>query len=140
MSQEKLQGQCLCGEVKLVTETAANTIEACHCDMCRKWGGGPLLAIECGSEVVIEGEQNIGVFNSSEWAERAFCQQCGTHLYYRIKQANHYVVPVGLFDNVGEMELVKEIFIDQKPTYYCFANDTKKMTGAEVFAQYAPAK
>ncbi len=32
----------------------------------------------------------------------------------------------------------KQIFIDEKPSFYCFANETNKMTGAEVFAKYAP--
>ncbi len=32
-----------------------------------------------------------------------------------------------------------QVFIDQKPAYYEFANQTKNMTGAELFAMYAPA-
>jgi hypothetical protein len=32
----------------------------------------------------------------------------------------------------------RQIFIDEKPEYYSFANETKNMTGAEVFAQFAP--
>ena len=31
-----------------------------------------------------------------------------------------------------------QIFIDEKPAYYDFANKTHNMTGAEVFAAFAP--
>ena len=33
-----------------------------------------------------------------------------------------------------------QIFIDEKPAYYDFANKTKNMTGAEVFAAFAPRR
>jgi hypothetical protein len=36
------------------------------------------------------------------------------------------------------MVLTSQIFIDEKPAYYTFANQTKTMTGAEVFAMFAP--
>jgi len=33
---------------------------------CRRWGGGPLLAVRCGSDVTIEGAGAVGVFDSSQ--------------------------------------------------------------------------
>ena len=78
------------------------------------------------------------VFDSSPWAQRGFCKHCGTHLFYRLKEAQHYHLPVGLFDEAPEFSFDQQIFIDEKPAYYRFANDTRNMTGAEVFALYAP--
>lgn len=131
-------GSCLCGAVKLTVRNPGTSIGACHCDMCRKWGGGPLLAVECGSDVTLEGEDNITLYNSSAWAERGFCKHCGTHLFYRLKETRQYHVPAGLFDNEPELTLGLQIFIDEKPPYYRFANETPALTGAEVFAMYAP--
>ena len=34
--------------------------------------------------------------------------------------------------------LEHQVFIDEKPDYYSFANETKNMTGAEIFAQFVP--
>mgnify|MGYP000675211619 CR=1 FL=1 len=34
------------------------------------------------------------------------------------------------------LKIIHQIFIDEKPAYYCFANETHNMTGAEVFAQF----
>jgi hypothetical protein len=132
------KGSCLCKSVSISTTNRSNLMAACHCNMCRKWGGGAFLAIECGSNVSFEGEENIGVYQSSEWAERGFCQKCGTHLFYKFKQNNQYYMPVGLFDNSEGLIFEHQVFIDEKPEYYSFANETKNMTGAELFAQFAP--
>jgi len=106
--------------------------------MCRKWGGGPFMEVDCGAEVSFEGEQNISVFDSSEWAERGFCSRCGSHLFYRLKDTNQHMIPVGLFDDANSFSFDHQVFIDKKPAYYRFANKTKDMTEAEVFAMYAP--
>ena len=132
------KGCCLCGAVQVTAKTMSKKIGACHCNMCRKWGGGPLLAVDCGTDVTFEGEENIATFNSSEWAERGFCRKCGSHLFYRIKRNNQHIMAVGLFDNFDSFDFDHQVFIDEKPSYYCFANKTKDMTGAEVFAKYAP--
>ncbi len=139
MSEENTTtASCLCGAVKLQVEKLVAVVDACHCSMCRQWGGGPFLAVDCGTDVVVNGEENVSVFNSSDWAERAFCRVCGSHLYYRLKDANHYSLAAGLFEGQIDFDFKEQIFIDEKPNYYAFANDTHNLTGAEVFAKYAP--
>jgi len=132
------QGACLCGAVTISTSTLNQNVGACHCGMCRKWGGGPLLAVDCGQEFKIEGKELVNVFSSSDWAERGFCSKCGTHLFYRLKEPSQYIVPVGIFDKVKNLNFDHQIFIDEKPDFYTFSNETKNMTGAEVFEMYAP--
>ena len=134
----KGKGSCLCGSVKILVNSISSEVGACHCGMCRKWTGGPLLAVDCGSDVLFEGRENISVYNSSEWAERAFCNRCGSHLYYRLKKQNQHIMPVGLFDTDIPFVFDHQVFIDAKPSYYYFGNKTKEMTGEEVFALYAP--
>jgi hypothetical protein len=96
-----------------------------------------LLAIQCEGDVNFEGSENISVFSSSEWAERGFCSKCGTHLFYRLKEGNYYALPVGLLDDEESFVLEQQIFIDEKPSFYSFANKTKNMTGEEVFAEFS---
>ena len=129
-------GSCLCGKVKIRVNEMTTGIGACHCGMCRKWGGGPLLAVECGVDVTFENEDVVSVYDSSDWAERGFCSECGTHLFYRLKESGQYIMSVGLFDNQQALFLQHQIFIDKKPDYYSFSQQTHDMTEAEVFAQY----
>lgn len=131
-------GRCLCGAVKLTAKIGHLSVGACHCSMCRKWGGGPLLAIDAVKEIDFDGKDEITVFQSSQWAERGFCRRCGTHLFYRVKQNNHYIIPVGVLDDQTPWTFDGQIFIDEKPAFYHFANATKQLTGAEVFAMHAP--
>lgn len=127
-------GHCLCAAVGVSIRKASRDVAVCHCRMCRRWSGGPLLVVKCGPDVSFEGEDGISVFSSSDWAERGFCSRCGTHLFYRLKKSGFYAVPVGLFDGDEEWVLEQQMFIDEKPPFYAFANETPTLTGAEVFA------
>lgn len=138
MSTEKsCTGQCLCGSVRITATPKNNHFGACHCSLCRKWGGGPLLAVECEDRVSFEGESHIATYDSSGWAERGFCKNCGTHLFYRLKEKPFHAIPLGLFDDAAPWEFTEQIFIDNKPSHYSFANHTRNLTEAEVFAQFS---
>ena len=133
----KAHGKCLCGSVTLEVEYASNELAACHCRMCRNWSGGPMLALDCKDSVKISGDANVTRYASSDWAERGFCNKCGTHLFYYLKPAKHYHLPVGFLTSDDDYSLTHQIFIDEKPEYYQFKNKTQDMTGEEVFAHYS---
>jgi hypothetical protein len=137
MSEQKsCHGSCLCGAVSLLATTASSSVGACHCNMCRRWVGGPFMAVECGTEVGFIGHDFIGTYASSEWAERGFCKQCGSALFYRLKQSGQYMLAAGLLDSEAQLNFDHQVFVDEKPNYYCFSNDTKNMTGTELFEQF----
>ena len=98
------------------------------------------MDIDCGSEVSFTGAEHISVYDSSEWADRGFCSQCGSHLFYRLKQTQQYMMPVGLFDEDSDLVFDRQVFIDAKPHYYAFDNNTQNMTGEELFAQFSPSE
>lgn len=134
----EVKGKCLCGSVELQIEfsTPITEIAACHCGTCRNWLGGPMLAVDSGVLKGISGESFITRYESSEWAERGFCNKCGTSLFYYLKPAEQYHFSVGLFEGDLQWKLSHQIFIDEKPNYYSFSNETENMTGAEVFAHF----
>lgn len=128
-----MEGTCLCGDIR-IEAADHDDVGLCHCSMCRRWSGGPMFAVHCGPDVTIHGE-GVARYASSDWAERGFCRRCGTHLFYHLRQAGEYILPAGLFQDHA-FRLTGEIFIDEKPGFYALANDTRKLTGAEVFAQF----
>lgn len=130
----ELKGHCLCGAVSVTATPKRPHVEACHCDMCRRWGGIAFLGIPCET-VSLDGEENVVRYKSSDWAERGFCKNCGSNLFYYFVPGDHYSVTAGLFDDLGDMTMAEQIFIDEKPAYYSFAEDTPKKTGAEVIAE-----
>jgi hypothetical protein len=129
---------CLCGAVNIVAETVDPKFTVCHCQSCRTWGGAPFFAVKCGTEVKIKGDDHVKLYESSSWASRGFCIECGTHLFYKFKESGAYNMPVGLFPDLKELEMVMQYFSDVRPRYYCFANETKEMTTAEIMALFAP--
>ena len=78
--------------------------------MCRRWSAGPFFAIECGATLKVEDPTQLGVYRSSEWAERCFCKQCGTPLFYRLVGKDFYAVSAEAFDDRGDFALTSSDF------------------------------
>ena len=133
-------GGCLCGAVRFTASPKGHEVGVCHCGMCRRWSAGPFLAMECVGSVRIDDTASLGIYRSSEWAERGFCRQCGTPLFYRLVGKDFCVVSAEAFDDKADFRLTSQIFIDEKPAYYDFANRTHNMTGAEVFAAFSASQ
>lgn len=134
-------GRCLCGAVTFragfeVTADGLH-VDVCHCGMCRRQIGGPLMSVVCKSLDIVTGAQ-LGIYRSSEWGERGFCKACGSNLYFRMQDGSFHGVNAGALDDLSDAILTAEIFIDDKPGFYDFAQPTQKMTGAEVRALFAP--
>lgn len=124
----KRSGHCLCGAVHFEAEVEAD-FHACHCSMCRRWGGSPLMAVMAGPEVSFEGE--VSRYRSSKVAERGFCPNCGSHLFYYSIPAVHYVIPVGLLDDQTGLNMSGEIYVEDQPDSYAFAGEHPRRTGPE---------
>ncbi|MFT6633388.1 MAG: hypothetical protein ACJAS4_003358 [Bacteriovoracaceae bacterium] len=134
----KANGSCLCKKVKFTFDIKAKHFDSCYCSMCRSWGGGPALSVESSGSIIFEGEENISIYSSSEWAERGFCKNCGGHLFYRLKDKGHNFCNfnLGTLENQEEFNFISQIFIDSKPPNYSFSNQTKNMTEKEVLEAF----
>ena len=131
-------GQCLCGAVQFTATGIETEYHACHCGTCRHWGGGPALA------ATVEGlsftaDAALHWYASSDWAERGFCSQCGSSLFYHLKPNNSYVVWIGSFADQSPFVLHGEIYIDAKPPGYAFAGEHPRHTEAEFLASLGMA-
>jgi len=136
---DKMTGGCLCGAVKFTAAPAKRHVDACHCGMCRRWSAGPAFMVDCSDSVEFTTTSGLSFYRSSEWAERGFCNRCGSSLCYRLVGNNAMFVSMEAFDERAGFTFTNQIFIDDKPAYYAFANATKTMTGAEVFAAFSQA-
>lgn len=122
-----IEGHCLCGAVRIRVEHLAGTISACHCGMCRRWSGGVQMGID-GRGVTVTGP--VKTYASSSFAERAWCDACGSALWLRdVPDGVHELVP-GLFDNAGGARLVREVYADCKPDGYALAGDHERVGAA----------
>jgi hypothetical protein len=138
MSGERdISGACLCGAVRFSVRAKSMEVGVCHCSMCRRWTGGPFMAVEAAAPPAFAGEEHVAVYRSSDWAERGFCGRCGTVLFWRMPDGRHYAVSAGALDSASAFTLGAQVFIDEKPDFYDFANDTPKLTGQQVFELFS---
>lgn len=132
----EMTGHCLCGAVSFRANVKASDAGPCHCESCRRWSGGVYLAATAHGPVAFEGEENISRFRSSDWAERGFCKTCGSSLFYRLVEPDLYILSAGVLDDQSALAMAHQIFIEEKPDWYSFANKTVNMTGEEVFKAF----
>lgn len=128
-------GRCLCGEVQFTVTDIEAAHHACHCAMCRRWGSGPMFAARVAAIEITAGTEHVRRYRSSDWADRAFCAQCGTHLYYYLRPGDSYYLSVGTFDDATPFRLVGEIYVDAQPPGYAFAGDLQRLTEADVIGE-----
>lgn len=134
-------GSCMCGAVRFTITVPVTETAACHCTMCRKWSGGVFMALQLPADAVhFDNADAIRTFVSSPWAERAFCGICGSNLFYRVTaegpMQGEIHMALGVLDDPSGVVLSTELFIDKKPDGFGFAQDTHRMTEAEVMAMF----
>ncbi len=133
---KEAKGKCLCGSVTITVHDFDNEMGACHCDMCKVWTGAPQMAFGCGENIKIEGEEFVERYESSPWAERAFCKKCGTHLFYRVKDKNSHRPMLGLFKDSFTPEFKYQYFIDKKSKSFSFADKTIDLTEKQIMEMF----
>lgn len=133
-----MEGKCLCGEITFSADPKSLNVTACHCSICRKQSGGISLSIEVEPKsLIIQNIAMLTVFNSSEWAHRGFCKGCGTFIFWQKKDCSYCNVNCNLLEmNHNQLTLNTEVFIEEKPSYYSFANTTIKLTQEDLFTQH----
>lgn len=132
----RASGGCLCGAVRYSAVPEKPEMDVCHCRMCRRWSGGVFMSVPC-NDLAIEDERALGRYVSSQWAERLFCRECGTSLFWRFQddESGHVAIAFQSFDDLAPVSFAEEIFIDEKPALYAFAGERRRKTGAQVIAE-----
>ena len=136
-------GGCLCGAVRFSADLTGTNFGACHCPMCRKWTGSALLGITVPEgNVEWTGLEHVARRQSSPWAERAWCAECGSALWFRLTVADSPLagtieLPIGTFDDANGLTMTNEIYIDHKPDSYAFvATDRQVLTRAQCVEKF----
>lgn len=135
--KHKISGQCLCGAVTVQANMPEPALRACHCDMCRRHTSSMFMSLRLDQDTV-EVQGPFKTYRSSEWAERGFCGECGSTLWYSTVHDGVRNLSAGLFDDLDGVEMKIEFFTDAAPKGYALAGDHRKMTTAETIAMFAP--
>lgn len=106
----------MCGAVSLDIDGAPNVMGICHCKVCRAWSASPVNGFAIWSRdamTVAKGEDKVASYESSEGHDRAWCKECGGHLY-------HLLGPLGVVDIyaslVEDLEFKPAVHINYEST------------------------
>lgn len=130
-----IEGHCLCGAVTLKVARHGGFSGVCHCRMCQRWTGGLYISIHVtAGDLEVSGP--VARYKSSDFAERAFCSACGSHLWFRdTTEGAQYGVMPGLFDAARDIPLKSEIYVDRALPGLALAGDHRRATRAEYEAK-----
>ena len=100
-SIEKIDGGCLCGEIRYRASGAAYGITHCHCQTCRRASGAPFVTwAGFDSDKFNFTRGQPGSYRSSKNVIRTFCSRCGTALtYQRLDLLDSIDVTLGSMDD-----------------------------------------
>jgi hypothetical protein len=80
---EALAGGCLCGDVRFRVRDEAVVTTLCHCSLCRRAAGAPLVAWAMFPSDAFTLERGaLAIYASSQGVQRGFCGRCGTTLSF----------------------------------------------------------
>ncbi|GLK76269.1 aldehyde-activating protein [Methylopila jiangsuensis] len=128
---ERISGRCLCGEATFEAVLEDGAMHACHCDSCRRWTGGVYLYLPVEPASLSVSGGGARFFQSSAFAERGFCAQCGSTLAFRHLDGRSADVSAQAVEDCGRFPFASEVFVDEQPANYVFAGARARLTGAQ---------
>lgn len=98
-----LTGSCYCKAVQYRITSAIPLAVNCHCNSCKKAGGGAFSSLAVVRErrlEIISGEEDLAGFRLGEDVVKHFCRQCGTAIFNRNNRyPGRCMVAIGSLDN-----------------------------------------
>jgi hypothetical protein len=113
------RGKCLCEKVQFTATGPMRGVVYCHCTQCRRQSGHFFAATNVPNDALdVTGAEHVKWFKSSDEAERGFCANCGSILFWRIASRDYTSVMAGLFENPTDLKGEMHIFVADKGDYY----------------------
>ncbi|WP_092831079.1 GFA family protein [Vreelandella subterranea] len=103
-----IKGSCLCSAVRYEINSELGNAMFCHCKICRKSNGSAFAlnaAVNTSDFKLLEGENSLSSYASSEDARRYFCENCGSPIYSkRLSMPEVLRLRVGTLDDDIDIE------------------------------------
>lgn len=126
----EMTGGCLCGGVRYRVTGPLRPVVYCHCGQCRRTSGHFVAATAVAKDaLIIETDESLEWFASSEHASRGFCRRCGSSLFWRPNAKPYTCIMAGTLDDSTGLEAVEHIFVGEKGDYYQLTDDLPKLPG-----------
>ena len=130
---KKVTGSCLCGKVEFAMQLPSKWCAHCHCSMCRKAHGAGYVTwvgFEKNQVVFPQGKKELAWYKSSPGAERGFCTQCGSSLFFRSERwAGELHVALGCILDEIDLQPQANVFFDKHVDWMPIDRTLKQIEG-----------
>ena len=128
-----ITGGCLCGGVRYAIHRAADDIQICHCQRCRKAQGGPLAAnlpVAAADFELLDGAELLRDYESTPGKHRLFCRVCGSPIISRRDASPDAVrVRAGTLDDDPGVRPASQAFVSEAAPWWPIASDLPAYAG-----------
>ena len=127
-NDEKLQGECICGQVKYYLNEKPLFTQACHCKDCKVLTGSSYVVNSSVLEntLIVEGEVSSTERKAGSGAscKTYFCIKCGTYIYADYDSAvRRLTVRTKTLDNPEKFPPQAHIFTKNKDPWLNLSDD-----------------
>jgi len=127
MKEENRPGGCLCGAVRFVCDGRPIKVNLCHCQMCRKASGAPVVAWAAYERARVRFGSEPTWRQSSAKAERAFCPKCGSAIaWHSLGDTAQIDLAVGAFDQPDDLKPAEHLWADSRIKWLKIEDSTPK--------------
>lgn len=124
-ADQRLMGQCYCGEVRYRVQDAFVYAANCHCSQCRRTTGSafkPFAGIEREKLTVVQGAGGLLIVGEPEGHD-AHCAACGSLLYSVVREGAFVHVAMGTLVDAPAIRPNKHIFVGSKASWFEITDD-----------------
>lgn len=128
-----ITGHCECGRVRYQADGPVNDFSHCHCSICRRLHGAAIVSwagVDAAGFRVVEGDDAVQVYASSENIDRHFCRHCGSQLWGVMHtEGDQVYIALGTVDGAPELPPGYHFFVDSKAPWIEIGDDLPQHPG-----------
>lgn len=116
----RITGGCQCGAIRYALHAVPKYPHICHCRMCQKAFGSFFAALAGGvlKEDFEVTRGTIATFKSSDEAERGFCANCGTPLFFAFFTSKWIAPSIGSLDDPATIKPTMQVGIEARMPWF----------------------
>lgn len=123
----RLNGSCLCGQIRYRIHGPLSGVLNCHCSMCRKAHGAAFrtrAAVRSEDFEWLSGHDLLSYFESSPGERRTFCSRCGANLVTIFDNDPDWLgFALGTLDDDPGIKPQMHVFVGSKAPWHDITDD-----------------
>ncbi len=128
------KGGCLCGAVIYHVTGEMRPVLVCHCRQCARWTGYKVMASAVKTpNLAIQSEGCLTWFTSSDHAERGFCAECGSNLFWRRPGSGSISIMAGTLTPPTGLKIVGHVFAKDRSDFDVIDDDLPQLSKHEMY-------